>query len=128
MKTRCIEYISVLLFRINDGCLRINLTLWDELAHVAFQHVEKGQQIYVSGRLVSDTVENDDGKQQTYYKVFSFIHTLFYHIIFPFAYCKQTNLSALLQVVVQELNFVERNSSSMTLNNRDSNYMTAGKL
>lgn len=76
----------------------INLTLWDELAHVAFQHVEKGQQIYVSGRLVSDTVENDDGKQQTYYKV-----------------------------VVQELNFVERNSSSMTLNNRDSNYMTAGK-
>lgn len=48
---------------------RINLTFWDELANVAFQHVEKGQQIYVSGRLVSDTVEGDDGKQQTYYKV-----------------------------------------------------------
>ncbi|XAR58596.1 hypothetical protein NMG60_11014064 [Bertholletia excelsa] len=61
----------------------INLTFWDELAHVAFQHVEKGQQIYVSGRLVSDTVESEDGKQHTYYKV-----------------------------VVQQLNFVERNFSS----------------
>lgn len=61
----------------------INLTFWDELAHVASQHVEKGQQIYVSGRLVSDTVENDEGKQQTYYKV-----------------------------VVQQLNFVERSFSS----------------
>lgn len=48
---------------------RISLTFWDELAQVAFQHVQKGQQIYVSGRLISDTVENDDGKQQTYYKV-----------------------------------------------------------
>ncbi|KAF5937440.1 hypothetical protein HYC85_024946 [Camellia sinensis] len=47
----------------------INLTFWDELAHVAFQHVEKGHQIYVSGRLVSDTVESEDGKQQTYYKL-----------------------------------------------------------
>lgn len=45
------------------------MTFWEELAHVAYQHVEKGQQIYVSGRLVSDTVESDDGKQQTYYKV-----------------------------------------------------------
>ncbi|KAI3668085.1 hypothetical protein L6452_43160 [Arctium lappa] len=62
----------------------INLTFWDELAHVASQHVEKGQQIYVSGRLVSDTVDSDDGKQQTYYKV-----------------------------VVQQLNFVERSSSSV---------------
>ncbi|EOX94584.1 Primosome PriB/single-strand DNA-binding, putative isoform 3 [Theobroma cacao] len=46
----------------------INLTFWDELANTAYQHVEKGQQIYVCGRLVSDTVESDDGKQQTYYK------------------------------------------------------------
>ncbi|XP_021764310.1 protein OSB2, chloroplastic-like [Chenopodium quinoa] len=61
----------------------INLTFWEDLAHVAHQHLEKGQQIYVSGRLVSDTVESEDGKQQTYYKV-----------------------------VVQQLNFVERNSSS----------------
>lgn len=48
---------------------RINLTFWDDLASTAFQHVEKGQQIYVVGRLVSDTVDSDDGKQQTYYKV-----------------------------------------------------------
>ncbi|XVF71916.1 hypothetical protein PTKIN_Ptkin12aG0078600 [Pterospermum kingtungense] len=62
----------------------INLTFWDDLASTAYQHVEKGQQIYVCGRLVSDTVESDDGKQQTYYKI-----------------------------VVQQINFVERNSSSV---------------
>ncbi|XVF80893.1 hypothetical protein PTKIN_Ptkin15bG0111500 [Pterospermum kingtungense] len=62
----------------------INLTFWDELANIAYQHVEKGHQIYVCGRLVSDTVESDDGKQQIYYKV-----------------------------VVKQINFVERNSSSV---------------
>ncbi|PON95016.1 Single-stranded DNA-binding protein [Trema orientale] len=67
----------------------INLTFWDELAQVAFQHVQKGQQIYVYGRLISDTVESDDGKQQTYYKV-----------------------------VVQQLNFVEKSFSSGTLYDR----------
>ncbi|XP_022769535.1 protein OSB2, chloroplastic-like, partial [Durio zibethinus] len=61
----------------------INLTFWDELANTAYQHVEKGQQIYVCGRLVLDTVESDDGKQQTYGKI-----------------------------VVQQINFVQRNSSS----------------
>lgn len=76
----------------------INLTFWDELAHIAFQHVEKGQQIYISGRLVADTVESEDGKQQTYYKV-----------------------------VVQQLNFVERSLSSLPLYDRDSNSTTAGK-
>lgn len=50
---------------------RINLTFWDDLAHVAFQHLEKGNQIYVSGRLISDAFETSEGKQQTYYKVFS---------------------------------------------------------
>ncbi|GLT42394.1 hypothetical protein SLA2020_163960 [Shorea laevis] len=74
----------------------INLTLWDELANVAYQHVQKGQQIYVCGRLVADTVESDNGKQQTYYKV-----------------------------VVQQLNFVERSSSSVSYD-RDSSW-TSGK-
>lgn len=54
---------------------RINLTFWEELAHIAHQHVDKGQRIFVSGRLVADTVEVDDEKQQTYYKVV--IYTLF---------------------------------------------------
>ncbi|XP_022727472.1 protein OSB1, mitochondrial-like [Durio zibethinus] len=62
----------------------INLTFWDELANTAYQHVEKGQQIYVCGRLISDTVESEDGKRQTYYKI-----------------------------VVQQMNFVERNFLSM---------------
>ncbi|XP_030456581.1 protein OSB2, chloroplastic-like isoform X1 [Syzygium oleosum] len=60
----------------------INLTFWDELALTASQHLEKGHQIFVSGRLVSDVVESDEGKQQTFYKV-----------------------------VVQQLNFIERNLS-----------------
>ncbi|KAM1484000.1 hypothetical protein FF1_035774 [Malus domestica] len=76
----------------------INLTFWDELAHVAFQHVEKGQQIYVSGRLISDSVETDEGKQQTYYKV-----------------------------VVQQLNFVEKGFSSPALKDHDSDSFTAGR-
>lgn len=74
----------------------INLTFWDELAHVAYQHVDKGQQIYVSGRLVSDTVDTDEGKQQIYYKV-----------------------------VVQQLNFVEKSSSSMSSFDRGLNYMAS---
>ncbi|PHT52890.1 Protein OSB2, chloroplastic [Capsicum baccatum] len=76
----------------------INLTFWDELANVANQHIEKGQQIYVSGRLISDTVEGDDGKEQTYYKV-----------------------------VVQQLNFVEKNSPPIAPYNGDSNSMAPRK-
>ncbi|KAK6120053.1 hypothetical protein DH2020_046183 [Rehmannia glutinosa] len=83
---------------VNDTNHRINLTFWDELAQVAFQHVEKGHQIFVSGRLVSDTVENDEGKQQTYYKV-----------------------------VVQQLNFIERSPSSVPLYNGDSNSVKPGR-
>ncbi|RZC50420.1 hypothetical protein C5167_018837 [Papaver somniferum] len=65
-----------------------NLTFWNELAHIANQHVEKGQRLYVTGNIVSNTVDKDDGSKQTYYKV-----------------------------VVRELNFVEKivtpgNSSS----------------
>ncbi|OIT08161.1 PREDICTED: protein OSB2, chloroplastic-like [Nicotiana attenuata] len=76
----------------------VNLTFWDELASIANQHVEKGHQIYVSGRLISDTVEGDDGKQQTYYKV-----------------------------VVQQLNFVEKTSPSVASYNGDSNSMAPSR-
>lgn len=76
----------------------INLTFWDELANTAYQHVEKGKQIYVCGRLVSDTVESDDGKQQTYYKI-----------------------------VVQQINFVERNSPSMASNDRGFSGMSSNR-
>ena len=111
---------------------RISLTFWDELAHIAFQHVEKGQQIYVSGRLVSDTVESEDGKQQTYYKVI-YLGFLIYinqtwspvlQIVFPKPIMIVLDL---LQVVVQQLNFVERSISSLPLYDRDSNSMMAGK-
>ncbi|MED6110956.1 hypothetical protein PIB30_047834 [Stylosanthes scabra] len=76
----------------------INLTFWDELAHAAFQHVKKGHQIYVSGRLVTDTVESDEGKQQTYYKV-----------------------------VAQQLNFIEGNLSPGSSHDQDSDYTISGK-
>nr|XP_043609988.1 protein OSB2, chloroplastic-like [Erigeron canadensis] len=71
----------------------INLTFWDEMAHIASRHVEKGNQIYVSGRLVADTVDSDDGKQQTYYKV-----------------------------VVQQLNFVEKTPLPPASNDGGFNY------
>ncbi|KAL4378776.1 hypothetical protein GQ457_02G003530 [Hibiscus cannabinus] len=77
----------------------INLTFWDELANTAYQHVEKGQQLYVCGRLVSDTVGSDDGKQQTYYKI-----------------------------VVQQINFIERNPSSTASYDRGFGVMADGKL
>ncbi|KAI9080302.1 hypothetical protein K1719_037696 [Acacia pycnantha] len=76
----------------------INLTFWDELAHVAFQHLEKGHQIYVSGRLVTDTVQSNFGKQQTYSKVF-----------------------------VQQLNFIDRNQLPPSTNNREFDSAITGK-
>ncbi|KAJ6797913.1 protein OSB2, chloroplastic-like [Iris pallida] len=75
----------------------INLTFWDELAHTAAQHLEKGQQVYVSGRLVSDTVEGEDEKKQVYYKV-----------------------------VVQKFNFIERSFPALPLYDSESNSMNAG--
>ncbi|KAL6208680.1 hypothetical protein ACLB2K_019627 [Fragaria x ananassa] len=69
----------------------INLTFWDDLAHVAFQHLEKGNQIYVSGGLISDAFETSEGKQETYYKV-----------------------------VVQQLNFVGKSSPSVNGQDSDS--------
>ncbi|CAJ1969473.1 unnamed protein product, partial [Sphenostylis stenocarpa] len=62
----------------------INLTFWDDLALAASQHLQKGHQIHVSGRLITDTVESEEGKTNTYYKV-----------------------------VAQQLNFIERNFSTV---------------
>ncbi|XP_027934755.1 protein OSB1, mitochondrial-like [Vigna unguiculata] len=64
----------------------INLTFWDDLALVASQHLQKGHQVHVSGRLITDTVESEEGKTNTYYKV-----------------------------VAQQLNFIERNLSKVPL-------------
>ncbi|PNY11915.1 protein OSB2 chloroplastic-like [Trifolium pratense] len=74
----------------------INLTFWDELALVASQHVQQGQQIHVSGRLVTDTVDSVDGKQQTYYKV-----------------------------VAQQLNFIHRSDSPVTSYDQDFNFVAS---
>ncbi|KAL0903606.1 hypothetical protein M5K25_027997 [Dendrobium thyrsiflorum] len=75
----------------------INLTFWDELAHVAFQHVEKGNQVYVSGRLVSDTTEGENDKRLVFYKV-----------------------------VVQQLNFIERSIPPVSLYEEGTESMDSG--
>lgn len=72
----------------------IHLTFWDELAHVASQHVQKGHQIHVSGRLVTDTVDSLDGKQQTYYKV-----------------------------VAQQLNFIDRSDAPVRSHDQDFDFI-----
>lgn len=59
--------------------------------------MEKGQQVYVSGRLVSDIVEGDDENRQVYYKV-----------------------------VVQKLNFIERSYPPVSLYDREANSMNSG--
>lgn len=75
----------------------VNLSFWDELAHIAFQYVVKGQQVHVAGRLVSDTVEGDAEKQQVYYKV-----------------------------VVQKLNLIERSTPSVSSYNAEANTSSFG--
>ncbi|KAK3149936.1 hypothetical protein QOZ80_3AG0225030 [Eleusine coracana subsp. coracana] len=47
----------------------VTLAFWDDLAIVASEHVKKGDRIFVSGRLVSDTVDEGPEKRQVYYKV-----------------------------------------------------------
>jgi single-stranded DNA-binding protein len=54
----------------NEGSYyRVTLAFWDDLAIVASEHVKKGDRIFVSGRLVSDTVDEGPEKRQVYYKV-----------------------------------------------------------
>ncbi|GJN24004.1 hypothetical protein PR202_gb11708 [Eleusine coracana subsp. coracana] len=53
----------------------VTLAFWDDLAIVASEHVKKGDRIYVSGRLVSDTVDEGPEKRQVYYKL-NFIESI----------------------------------------------------
>ncbi|XP_078150049.1 protein OSB1, mitochondrial-like [Carex rostrata] len=62
----------------------VNLTFWNELAHVAYQHVEPGKQIFVSGRLVSDEVKDNE------------------------------NIREYFKVIVKQLNFVQNSSSPVS--------------
>ncbi|KAJ3674725.1 hypothetical protein LUZ60_005341 [Juncus effusus] len=47
----------------------VNLNFWEDLAHIAYQHLQSGQRIFVSGKLISDVVKGEDETVQTYYKV-----------------------------------------------------------
>ncbi|PWZ22207.1 Protein OSB1, mitochondrial [Zea mays] len=48
---------------------KVTLQFWDDLAIVASEHVKKGDRIFVSGRLVSDTVDEGPEKRHVYYKL-----------------------------------------------------------
>jgi single-stranded DNA-binding protein len=59
----------------------VTLQFWDDLALVASEHVKKGDRIFVSGRLVSDTVDEGPEKRHVYYKVLSLLgcSTCYFH-------------------------------------------------
>lgn len=42
----------------------INATLWRKLAEIAGQYVKKGTQVYISGRLETDSWEDDQGQKK----------------------------------------------------------------
>ena len=70
--------LQYLLFKCLMGSLyyRVTLQFWDDLAIVASEHVKKGDRIFVSGRLVSDTVDEGPEKRHVYYKV---LHAHFHY-------------------------------------------------
>ena len=41
-----------------------SVVVWDKLAEVVAQYVEKGQRVYVAGRLVQNSWEGDDGQRR----------------------------------------------------------------
>lgn len=41
-----------------------NIVVWDKLAEAVAQYVEKGQRLYVAGRLVQNTWDGDDGQRR----------------------------------------------------------------
>ena len=41
-----------------------SVVVWDKLAEAVAEYVEKGQRIYVSGRLVQNSWEGDDGQRR----------------------------------------------------------------
>uniref|UniRef100_A0A0D9VWL4 Uncharacterized protein n=1 Tax=Leersia perrieri TaxID=77586 RepID=A0A0D9VWL4_9ORYZ len=53
----------------------VTLAFWDDLAVVASEHVKKGDRIFVSGRLVSDTVDEGPEKRQVVVQEFNFIES-----------------------------------------------------
>jgi hypothetical protein len=92
---------------------RVTLQFWDDLAIVASEHVKKGDRIFVSGRLVSDTVDEGPEKRHVYYKVSSSLVC----ITRPFSlslfslFCESVIIMELMgtlsQLAVQQLNFIE---------------------
>ena len=89
---------------------RVTLQFWDDLAIVASEHVKKGDRIFVSGRLVSDTVDEGPEKRHVYYKVSSSLVC----ITRPFSlslfslFCDNNGINGTLsQLAVQQLNFIE---------------------
>ena len=61
--------LSVGVSRINEGTDWFDVTFFGKRAEVIEKFFSKGSQIIVSGRMQSDTVKGDDGKNHKYWKL-----------------------------------------------------------
>ena len=61
--------LSVGVSRINEGTDWFDVTFFGKRAEVVDKFFQKGSQIIVSGRMQSDTVKGDDGKNRKYWKL-----------------------------------------------------------
>ena len=61
--------LSVGVSRVGDGTDWFDVTFFGKRAEVIEKFFSKGSQIIVSGRMQSDTVKGDDGKNRKYWKL-----------------------------------------------------------
>ena len=61
--------LSVGVSRVGDGTDWFDVTFFGKRAEVIEKFFSKGSQIIVSGRMQSDTVKGDDGKNHKYWKL-----------------------------------------------------------
>ena len=61
--------LSVGVSRVNEGTDWFDVTFFGKRAEVIEKFFSKGSQIIVSGRMQSDTVKGDDGKNRKYWKL-----------------------------------------------------------
>ena len=68
-ETRSLVNFSVGVSRVGDGTDWFDVTFFGKRSEVIEKFFGKGSQIIVSGRMQSDTVKGDDGKNHKYWKL-----------------------------------------------------------
>ena len=68
-ETKSLCNLSVGVSRVNEGTDWFDVTFFRKRAEVIEKFFSKGSQIIVSGRMQSDTVKGDDGKNHKYWKL-----------------------------------------------------------